>query len=52
MSNGKMSYGKSIKTFKKSCFHNLILYFLTKVMTRVNDVGTYFIEYVFESYFL
>ena len=42
----KMFHGKLIKTFKKSCFHNLILSFLTKVITRVNDIGAYFIEYV------
>ena len=42
----KIFYGKSIKTFKKFCFHNLILYFLTKVITRINDIGAYFIEYV------
>ena len=42
----KMFYGKLIKTFKKPFFHNLILYFWKKVITRVNDVGAYFIEYV------
>ena len=47
-----MFYGKLIKTFKKSCFHHLTLYFLTRVKTRVNDIGVYFIEYVFECYFL
>ena len=42
----KMFYGKLIKTFKKSGFHNLILYFLTKEITRINDIGAYFVEYV------
>ena len=32
--------------FKKPCFHNLILHFLTKVLTCLNDIGAYFIEYV------
>ena len=42
----KIFYRKLMKTFKKSCFHNLILYFLSKVITRVDDIGAYFIEYV------
>ena len=42
----KIFYGKLIKTSKKSCFQNLILHFLTKVITLVNDIGAYFVEYV------
>ena len=41
-----------MKTLKKSCFHNLILYFLTKEITSVHDWGAYFIEYVSECCFL
>ena len=47
----KLFYGKSIKSVKKSCFDNL-LYFLIKVIARLNDIGACFIEYVFECYFL
>ena len=42
----------SVKTLKKSCFQNLKVYLLTKEILTVYDWGTYFIEYVFECYFL
>ena len=44
--------GQINKNLEKSCFHNVMLYFLTKEKTNVYDWGAYFIEHVFECYSL
>ena len=44
----KLFCGKSIKAFRKCYFRNVILYFLTKKITCVNDIGAYFTEYVLD----
>ena len=45
-------YSKSLKNLKNSVFTTFFqLCFLANEITTVHDSGTFFIEYVFESYF-